>query len=49
MKCYLRVILGRKGSFAAERLRDGFIGTEFEIHEDLSTNLADSRRKFNEK
>ena len=26
MKCYLRVILGRKGSFAAERLR--ILGSE---------------------
>ena len=49
MKAYFRVMLGRKSSFAAECLRDGFIGTDFEINEDLSANLPDSWREFNNK
>jgi restriction system protein len=42
-------MLGRKSAFAAECLRDGFIGTDFEINEDLSANLPDSWREFNKK
>ena len=49
MKGYFRVMLGRKSSFAAECLRDGFIGTDFEINENLSANLPDSWREFNKK
>ena len=49
MKGYFRVMLGAKSSYAAECLRDGFIGTDFEINEDLSTNLPDSWREFNKK
>jgi restriction system protein len=49
MKSFFRVMLGRKSSFAAECLRDGFIGTDFEINEDLSANLPDSWREFNKK
>ena len=49
MKGYFRVMLGRKSTFAAECLRDGFIGTDFEINEDLSANLPDSWREFNKK
>lgn len=49
MKGYFRVMLGAKSSYAAECLRDGFIGTDFEINEDLSANLPDSWREFNKK
>jgi restriction system protein len=49
MKQYFRVMLGAKSAFAAECLRDGFIGTDFGISEDLSTNLPDSWREFNKK
>jgi len=42
-------MLGAKSIFAAECLRDGFIGTDFGISEDLSTNLPDSWREFNKK
>jgi len=49
MKSYFRVMLGRKSAFAAECLRDGFIGTDFEVNEDLSANLPDSWREFNKK
>ena len=49
MKGYFRVMLGRKSAFAAECLRDGFIGTDFEVNEDLSANLPDSWREFNKK
>jgi len=49
MKQYFRVMLGAKSAFAAECLRDGFIGTDFGISEDLSANLPDSWREFNKK
>jgi len=49
VKSYFRVMLGAKSIFAAECLRDGFIGTDFGISEDLSTNLPDSWREFNKK
>ena len=49
MKSYFRVMLGVKSSFAAESLREGFIGTDFGISEDLSANLPDSWREFNKK
>ena len=49
MKQYFRVMLGAKSAFAAECLRDGFIGTDFGISEDLSKNLPDSWREFNKK
>jgi len=49
VKQYFRVMLGAKSAFAAECLRDGFIGTDFGISEDLSTNLPDSWREFNKK
>jgi len=49
VKGYFRVMLGRKSAFATECLRDGLIGTDFEINEDLSANLPDSWREFNKK
>ena len=47
MKRYFRVMLGAKSAFAAECFRDGIIGTDFGINEDLSLNLPDSWREFN--
>ena len=47
MKSYHRVMLGRKSAHAAECLAGGFIGTDFDIHEDLSRKLPDEWREFN--
>ena len=49
MKSYFRVFLGVKSAFAAECLRDGFIGTDFDIAEDLTSQLPESWREFNKK
>jgi restriction system protein len=47
MKSYYRVMLGRKSAHAAECFAGGFIGTDFDIHEDLSHKLPDEWREFN--
>ncbi len=47
MKHYFRIMLGRKSVFAPECFADGFIGTDFEIHEDLSRKLPEEWREFN--
>ena len=47
MKNYYRVMLGRKSAHAAECFAGGFIGTDFDIHEDLSRKLPDEWREFN--
>lgn len=47
MKSYYRVMLGRKSAHAAECFAGGFIGTDFDIHEDLSRKLPDEWREFN--
>jgi restriction system protein len=47
MKSYYRVMLGRKSVHAADCLSGSFIGTDFDIHEDLSAKLPDQWREFN--
>lgn len=47
MTNYYRVMLGRKSAYAAECFAGGFIGTDFDIHEDLSHKLPDEWREFN--
>jgi len=47
MKSCHRVMLGRKSAHAAECFAGGFIGTDFDIHEDLSRKLPDEWREFN--
>jgi restriction system protein len=47
MKNYYRVMLGRKSAYAAQCFAEGFIGTDFGIHEDLSRKLPDEWRTFN--
>jgi len=49
MKKYYRVMLGRKGEFAAEALKGNFIGADFKIDIDLTGNLHDNWREFNKK
>jgi restriction system protein len=47
MKSYYRVMLGRKSAHAAECFAGGFIGTDFDIHEDLAHKLPEEWRDFN--
>lgn len=47
MKSYYRLMLGEKSKHAAECLSGGFVGTDFHIHQDLSSHLPDNWREFN--
>jgi restriction system protein len=47
MKNYYRVMLGQGSSNAAECFKDGFIGADFGIDQDLSGKLPDNWREFN--
>jgi restriction system protein len=47
MKSYYRVMLGKKSVYASECQKDGFVGTDFDIHEDLSRKLPEEWREFN--
>ena len=47
MKSYYRVMLGKKSVHASECQKDGFVGTDFDIHEDLSRKLPEEWREFN--
>lgn len=47
MKSYYRVMLGRKSVYAVECLAGGFIGTDFDIREDLGRKLPEEWREFN--
>lgn len=47
MKSYYRVMLGRKSVHAAECFAGGFVGVDFDIHEDLTRKLPDQWREFN--
>jgi len=49
MNNYYRIMLGRKSAHAAECFAGGFVGTDFGIHEDLTTKLPDEWREFNQK
>jgi restriction system protein len=46
-KCYYRVMLGKGSSFAQECFAGGFLGADYGITEDLSSNLPDDWRVFN--
>jgi restriction system protein len=49
MRGYYRIMLGRKSCFAEECFREGFIGADYGIHEDLIGKLPDEWRLFNKK
>jgi restriction system protein len=49
MKNYYRIMLGRKSTHADEARKGNFIGADFGIDQDLSGQLPDSWRDFNEK
>lgn len=47
MKNYYRLMLGEKSKHASECFEGNFAGTDFGIHQDLSTHLTDHWRDFN--
>lgn len=49
MKNYYRVMLGRKSVHAKTAFDRSYIGADFEINQDLSANLTDNWRDFNQK
>ena len=49
MKNYYRVMLGRKSVYAATGFESSVIGANFEINQDLSFDLPDNWRVFNQK
>lgn len=49
MKKYYRIMLGRKSAYAEECLKGCFIGTDFGIKQDLSKDLPDNWKVFNQK
>lgn len=49
MKQYNRIMLGKGGKYAKMCRQEGFIGSEFEVMEDLSDSLCENWRDFNKK
>ncbi len=47
MKSYYRVMLGQKSVYAAECFAGNFIGTDFDIDQDLTNKLPEDFRAFN--
>ncbi len=49
MKHYNRIMLGKKSSYAAQCLAGNFIGADYDIREDLTGQLPEDWRPFNQK
>ncbi|EMJ97283.1 endonuclease NucS domain-containing protein [Leptospira sp. WS58.C1] len=49
MKQYIRIMLGRKSIYADQCIREGFIGCDFDIYEDLTSKLPENWKEFNRK
>lgn len=49
MKRYVRIMLGQNSVYADECLRGNFIGADFDIDTDLTNNLPENWREFNQK
>ena len=47
MTNYYRIMLGKGSMHAAECIAGGFIGADYDIHQDLSRKLPDEWREFN--
>lgn len=47
MKQYNRIMLGRSGCYADQCRKDGYIGADFNIPEDLKNSLPNDWREFN--
>jgi len=48
MTDYYRIMLGKKSSFVDECVAEGFIGADFDIHENLTSKLPENWREFNQ-
>lgn len=49
MKRYFRIMLGKGSQFAKECISGSFIGADFEVHQDLSKDLPEQWKSFNQK
>jgi len=49
MKRYFRIMLGKQSIYAATCFEGNFIGTDYQISQDLKTELPDDWRAFNKK
>ncbi len=49
MKKYIRIMLGAKSVYAEQCYKEGFIGADFDIKQDLTNELPDNWRDFNKK
>jgi len=49
MKKYIRIMLGAKSIYAEQCYKEGFIGADFDIKQDLTNDLPDNWRDFNKK
>jgi restriction system protein len=49
MKQYKRIMAGAKSIYAEQCFREGFIGADFKINQDLTMHLPDNWRDFNKK
>lgn len=47
MKQYKRIMLGANSKFAEQCYKEGFIGADYSIHQDLSNHLPENWRDFN--
>ena len=48
-KRFYKVMLGKKSDLAEKCRIEGFIGTDFDVYEDLTNQLPDDWREFNQK
>ncbi len=49
MRNYYRIMLGQNSVYAQECIEGSFIGTDFDIHQDLSNELTEKWQDFNQK
>ena len=49
MRNYYRIMLGQNSVYAQECIEGSFIGTDFDIHQDLSNELTERWQDFNQK
>jgi len=49
MKKYIRIMPGAKSIYAEQCFKEGFVGADFDIRQDLSGHLPDNWREFNKK
>lgn len=47
MKQYNRIMLGKGGMYVAQCVKEGYIGVDFDIYQDLSSSLPENWKDFN--